>query len=70
LRFEFNGVVLKFAFIYNVFFCYSAEGSSENGRNQGSDQTVTLKNGASYKGKRLLQRFVAAAVAGLVIWLL
>ncbi|ESW24270.1 hypothetical protein PHAVU_004G115800 [Phaseolus vulgaris] len=47
----------------------SAEGSSENSRNQGTDETVTVKNGASYKGKRLLQRFVAAAVAGLVIFL-
>jgi len=69
LRFKFNGVVLKFSFIYDVLFCYSAEGSSENSRNQGTDETVTVKNGASYKGKRLLQRFVAAAVAGLVIFL-
>ncbi|WVZ14954.1 hypothetical protein V8G54_012520 [Vigna mungo] len=44
-------------------------GSSENGRNQGTDETDTTKNGASYKGKRLLERFVAIAVAGLVIWL-
>ncbi|WVZ15251.1 hypothetical protein V8G54_012817 [Vigna mungo] len=47
----------------------SARTSSENGRNQGSDETNTENNGASYKGKRLLERFVAIAVAGLVIWL-
>lgn len=50
-------------------FCYSARASSENGRNQRTDETDTAKNGASYKGKRLLERFVAIAVAGLVIWL-
>jgi len=53
-----------------MYFCYSAEGSSENCRNQGRDETVTVKNDASYKGKRLLEKFVAAAVAGLVILLL
>ncbi|XP_014502042.1 protein YLS3 [Vigna radiata var. radiata] len=40
---------------------------SENGRNQETDETVTAKNGASYEGRRLLEIFVATAVAGLVI---
>ncbi|BAU02328.1 hypothetical protein VIGAN_11183300, partial [Vigna angularis var. angularis] len=47
----------------------SARASSENDRNQGTHETDTAKNGASYKGKRLLERFIAIAVAGLVIWL-
>ncbi|WVZ14952.1 hypothetical protein V8G54_012518 [Vigna mungo] len=47
----------------------SAKGSSENGRDQGTDETVTAKNGAYYKGKRLLEIFVATVVAGLVILL-
>ncbi|XP_014509224.1 protein YLS3 isoform X2 [Vigna radiata var. radiata] len=45
----------------------SPSGSSENGRKQGTDETDTAKNGASYKGKTLFERFVAIAVAGLVI---
>ncbi|KAG4380521.1 hypothetical protein GLYMA_16G187851v4 [Glycine max] len=45
----------------------SAEGSSQNGRNQGIDETATAKNSASYIGKRLLESLVA--VAGLLIWL-
>ncbi|RZB61726.1 Protein YLS3 [Glycine soja] len=46
----------------------SAEGSSQNGRNQGTDETATAKkNSASYIGKRLLESLVA--VAGLLIWL-
>ncbi|WVZ15249.1 hypothetical protein V8G54_012815 [Vigna mungo] len=43
------------------------KGSSKNGRKQGTDETVTAKNGASYEEKRLLEIFVATAVAGLVI---
>ncbi|KAG2384793.1 Protein YLS3 Protein YELLOW-LEAF-SPECIFIC GENE 3 Xylogen-like protein [Vigna angularis] len=45
----------------------SAKVSSENGRNQGTDETVTAKNGGSYEGKRLLEIFVATAVAGLIL---
>ncbi|KAL2577741.1 hypothetical protein GLYMA_16G183100v4 [Glycine max] len=46
----------------------SAEGSSQNGRNQGTDEMATAKkNSASYIGKRLLESLVA--VAGLLIWL-
>ncbi|TKY45180.1 YLS3 protein [Spatholobus suberectus] len=44
----------------------SAEGSSQHGKNQGTDETATAKNGASCKGKRLLESLVA--VAGLLIW--
>ncbi|XP_040866325.1 non-specific lipid transfer protein GPI-anchored 14 [Glycine max] len=44
----------------------SAEGSSQNGRNQGTDETATAKkNSASYIWKRLLESLVA--VAGLLI---
>ncbi|KAK7315040.1 hypothetical protein VNO77_33572 [Canavalia gladiata] len=41
------------------------EGSSQNGKNQGTDETATAKNGASYKGKRLLE----SLVAGFLIWI-
>ncbi|XP_040869656.1 non-specific lipid transfer protein GPI-anchored 14 [Glycine max] len=44
----------------------SVEGSSQNGRKQGTDETATAKNSASYIGKRLLESLVA--VAGLLIW--
>ncbi|KOM54866.1 hypothetical protein LR48_Vigan10g075800 [Vigna angularis] len=52
----------------NISQC-PARASSENDRNQGTHETDTAKNGASYKGKTLLERFIAIAVAGLVIWL-
>ncbi|XP_014624270.1 non-specific lipid transfer protein GPI-anchored 14 [Glycine max] len=45
----------------------SVEGSSQNGRKQGTDETATAKNRESYIGKRLLESLVA--VAGLLIWL-
>ncbi|RZB61685.1 Protein YLS3 isoform B [Glycine soja] len=45
----------------------SVEGSSQNGKNQGTDETATAKNSASYIGKRFLESLVA--VAGLLIWL-
>ncbi|KAK7380309.1 hypothetical protein VNO78_32817 [Psophocarpus tetragonolobus] len=45
----------------------SAEGSSHNGKKQGTDESGIEKNGASYKGKKLLESLVA--VAGLLIWL-
>ena len=35
-------------------FVHSVEGSSQNGRKQGTDETATAKNSASYIGKRLL----------------
>jgi hypothetical protein len=41
-----------------IFF-FSAEGSSQQGRNQGTDETVTVKNCASFKGNMLLQSLVA-----------
>ncbi|GAU19873.1 hypothetical protein TSUD_170990 [Trifolium subterraneum] len=34
----------------------SAEGSSQHGKNRGTDETVTTKNNASSKEKRLLQK--------------
>ena len=48
-------------------FVHSVEGSSQNGRKQGTDETATAKNSASYIGKRFLESLVA--VAGLLIWL-
>ena len=33
---------------------HSVDGSSQNGRKQGTDETATAKNSASYIGKRLL----------------
>uniref|UniRef100_A0A0R0D311 Bifunctional inhibitor/plant lipid transfer protein/seed storage helical domain-containing protein n=1 Tax=Glycine max TaxID=3847 RepID=A0A0R0D311_SOYBN len=45
----------------------SVEGSSQNGRKQGTDETATAKNSESYIRKRLLESLVA--VAGLLIWL-
>jgi len=42
-----------------VSFVYSAGGSSQHGKNQGTDETVTTKNSATFKGNGLLHSLVA-----------